>query len=151
VAIHIEVDDASAAAGVPPAADLQRWALAALAGRYREGELFIRIVGEAEGTALNSTYRHKPGPTNVLSFPAEIPAGVPLAVLGDLVICAPVVQREAREQGKPVDAHWAHMVVHGCLHLLGFDHVTEAQVAEMEPLESTVLAGLGFADPYAPR
>lgn len=151
MAIRIEVDDVSTAPGVPPAADLRRWALAALAGRYREGELSIRIVGEAEGTALNGAYRHKPGPTNVLSFPAEIPAGVPVAVLGDLVICAPVVQREAREQGKPVDAHWAHMVVHGCLHLSGFDHVTEAQAAEMEPLESTVLAGLGFADPYAPR
>ena len=151
MAIHIEVDDASEAAGVPSAVDLRRWALAALAGRHREGELVIRIVGEAEGSALNGAYRHKPGPTNVLSFPAEIPAGVPLAVLGDLVICAPVVQREAREQGKAADAHWAHMVVHGCLHLSGFDHVTEAQAAEMEPLESAVLAGLGFSDPYAPR
>jgi len=149
--IMVVVDDASAAEGVPAAADLRRWALAALAGRCHEGELVIRIVGEAEGAALNSTYRHKPGPTNVLSFPAEIPAGVPLAVLGDLVICAPVVQREAREQGKAAEAHWAHMVIHGCLHLLGFDHVTEAQAAEMEPLESTLLAGLGFADPYMRR
>jgi probable rRNA maturation factor len=151
VTIHIEVDDVSAAADVPAAVDLRRWAQAALAGRRSDGELVIRIVGEAEGAALNSAYRHKSGATNVLSFPAEVPAGVPVAVLGDLVICAPVVQREAREQGKPADAHWAHMVVHGCLHLLGFDHVTETQAAEMEPLESALLAGLGFADPYAPR
>jgi probable rRNA maturation factor len=149
LAIHIEVEDVSAAEGVPNAADLRRWAQTALAGRYREGELVIRIVGEVEGAALNNTYRHKPGPTNVLSFPAQIPAGVPVAVLGDLVICAPVVQREAREQGKPAEAHWAHMVIHGCLHLSGFDHVTEMQAAEMEPLESALLAGLGFADPYA--
>ena len=90
-------------------------------------------------------------PTNVLSFPAELPAGVPLPVLGDLVICAPVVAREAQEQGKPPEAHWAHLVVHGCLHLLEFDHEDEAEAAEMEALERSILAAMGYPDPYAPR
>jgi len=136
---------------VPGAASLSRWAEAALAGRRSEAELSIRIVGEEEGAALNDTYRHKAGPTNVLSFPAELPAGVPVATLGDLVICAPVVAREAAAQGKLPEAHWAHMVVHGCLHLLGYDHMDDAQAAEMEPLETRILAALGFQDPYAPR
>jgi probable rRNA maturation factor len=149
VGIEVTVEDASGVTGVPAAALLRRWAQAALAGRCREGELAIRIVAEAEGARLNQDYRHKSGPTNVLSFPAELPAGVPVVVLGDLVICAPVVEREARAQGKPRHAHWAHMVVHGCLHLLGFDHETEAEAAAMEPLERAILAELGFADPYA--
>jgi probable rRNA maturation factor len=150
VGIQVTVEDASGAGGVPAAALLRRWARAALVGRCREAELAIRIVGEAEGARLNQSYRHKSGPTNVLSFPAELPAGVPLAPLGDLVICAPVVEREAREQGKAAEAHWAHMVVHGCLHLLRYDHETEAEAAAMEPLEQAILAELGFADPYAP-
>lgn len=138
-------------AGVPDELRLRHWALAALAGRRDRGELSIRVVDEAESAVLNSRYRHKQGPTNVLSFPTELPTGVPLAPLGDLVICAPVVRREAREQGKSEEAHWAHMVVHGCLHLLGYDHVTDAQAREMEPLELVILAGLGYPDPYATR
>ena len=147
----MSVEDVSGAAGVPAEAEFGRWAGAALAAAGRQGELAIRVVGEAEGAELNSQYRHKSGPTNVLSFPAEIPPGVPVAVLGDLVICAPVVAREAVEQGKAPAAHWAHMTVHGCLHLLGFDHEDDAEARDMEALETRILAGLGFPDPYAPR
>ena len=149
--LDLSVENTSREPGVPGEEDLSRWAAAALAGRRAETELAIRIVDEAEGAVLNATYRHKQGPTNVLSFPAELPAGVPLPVLGDLVICAPVVAREAAEQGKPLEAHWAHLVVHGCLHLLGFDHVTDAQAAEMEALERNILADMGYPDPYISR
>ncbi len=148
---QVSVEDASAAPGVPSEAEFGRWAGAALAAAGREGELAIRVVGEAEGAELNQTYRNKPGPTNVLSFPAELPPGVPVAVLGDLVICAPVVAREALEQGKAPAAHWAHMTVHGCLHLLGYDHMEDVQARDMEALETRILADLGFPDPYAPR
>lgn len=146
--VRLDVEDTSGAAGVPDSAALGRWAEAALTGRRPGVELCIRIVGEVEAAELNSRYRGKPGATNVLSFPAELPAGVPLKLLGDLVICAPVVAREAAAQGKALDAHWAHMVVHGCLHLAGYDHEDEAQAAEMEPLETAILAQLGYPDPY---
>ncbi|HEX7966528.1 MAG TPA: rRNA maturation RNase YbeY [Gammaproteobacteria bacterium] len=149
--IQLDVEDVSGADGVPDAAALARWVEAALMGRRTEAQLSIRVVGEAESAEFNGRYRHKAGPTNVLSFPAELPPGVPVAALGDLVICAPVVAREAAAQGKAAEAHWAHMVVHGCLHLLGYDHVDERQAAEMEPLETAILAGLGYPDPYAPR
>jgi probable rRNA maturation factor len=149
--IQVDVEDVSGTPGVPAASELVRWAEAALVGRRAEAELSIRIVGEAESAELNDTYRHRSGPTNVLSFAAELPPGVPVAALGDLVICAPVVAREAAAQDKAPEAHWAHMVVHGCLHLMGFDHVDDSQAAEMEPLETAILAGLGFPDPYAPR
>lgn len=147
----VSVEDASGAAGVPSEGDFVRWAGAALDAAGRGGELTIRVVDEAEGAKLNQTYRHKAGPTNVLSFPAELPPGVPLAVLGDLVICAPVVAREAAKQGKAPAAHWAHLTVHGCLHLLGYDHMEDAQARDMEGLETRILADLGFPDPYAPR
>ena len=147
----VSVDNASHEPGVPGEAELGRWAAAALAGRRDGAELAIRIVDEAESARLNATYRHKQGATNVLSFPAELPAAVPLPLLGDLVICAPVVTREAREQGKAPAAHWAHLVVHGCLHLLGYDHEQEAEAEEMESLEREILAGMGYPDPYTPR
>jgi probable rRNA maturation factor len=149
--LRVSVDNASLEPGVPADAEFCRWIAAALVGRRPEAEVAIRIVDEAEGAGLNATYRHKQGATNVLSFPAELPAGVPLPVLGDLVICAPVVAREAREQGKPPEAHWAHLVVHGCLHLLAFDHEDEAEAAEMEALERSILAAMGYPDPYLPR
>lgn len=149
--IQVYVEDASGAKGVPPEADIARWARAALSTSVRGGGLSVRIVGEAESRALNAQYRRKDMPTNVLSFPAELPAGVPLEEFGDLVICAPVVAREAAEQGKAPEAHWAHLVVHGCLHLLGFDHEEEAGAEIMEPLETKLLAEMGYPDPYAPR
>ncbi|HEY3858319.1 MAG TPA: rRNA maturation RNase YbeY [Gammaproteobacteria bacterium] len=149
--IEVEVEDVSGAADVPSEADFQRWAAAAFAGRRPEAELSIRVVSEPEGAELNSRYRGKSGPTNVLSFPAELPPGVPLPTVGDLVICAPVVVREAAAQGKSVESHWAHLTVHGCLHLIGYDHEDDNKAAEMEPLETAILAGLGYPDPYAAR
>lgn len=135
--------------GLPAEADLRRWAEAALigAGYQNDAELTIRIVNEVESTALNETYRHKQGPTNVLSFPFEAPAEIASSLLGDIVICAPVVVREAIQQGKKLDAHWAHLVAHGVLHLLGYDHDQE-QAEVMESLEIRILAGLGYPDPY---
>jgi probable rRNA maturation factor len=145
--LRLEAQYASEASGLPSEEDLSRWAAAALTepGDY---ELVVRIVDEAESAALNNRYRGKPGPTNVLSFPFESPPGLELAHLGDLVICAPVVEREAREQGKPSEAHWAHMLVHGLLHLQGHDHQAEAEAEAMETLESAILAQLGYPNPY---
>jgi probable rRNA maturation factor len=132
--------------GVPAPATLRAWARAAL-GEAPAGELTIRIVDEAESAALNGKFRRQPHPTNVLSFPYEA-EGACEPVLGDLVICAPVVAREAREQGKDPRAHWAHMVVHGVLHLLGYDHERADQAQRMEAREREILARLGFPDPY---
>jgi probable rRNA maturation factor len=124
---------------------------AALRGakRRRPAEVAIRIVGIDEGRALNRDYRHKDYPTNVLSFPAELPPGVDLPLIGDLAICAPVVEREAAEQHKRPRDHWAHLTVHGTLHLLGYDHLVDTEAEAMEALETRILAGLGIADPYA--
>ncbi len=134
----------------PDAAEIRRWVAAALAAEGRDGdaELTVRIVDEAEITELNRRYRGKDRPTNVLSFPFEAPPEVETDLLGDLVIAAPVVRREAVAQGKAETAHWAHLVVHGTLHLLGHDHQTEAEAERMEAREVAILAGLGFPDPY---
>lgn len=147
--LQLDVQRASAADDLPADAQLRAWARAALADIGSTHALTLRLVDAAESAELNQTYRHKPGPTNVLSFPFEAPPGVPSRLLGDLVICAEVVRREAREQGKALDAHWAHMVVHGVLHLRGYDHLTESQAAGMEALETEILARLGYPDPYA--
>jgi len=135
-------------AGVPAAISFRRWVGAALDGRIRRADLAIRLVDAKEGRAMNRHYRGKDYATNVLSFPAELPEGVQLPLLGDLVICAPVVAREAREQGKPLNDHYAHLTVHGALHLLGWDHEDEREAECMEQLEREILAGLGIADPY---
>lgn len=135
--------------GIPAAASFRKWVAAALAGRVREAALSIRIVDEDEGRDLNRQYRGRDYPTNVLSFPAELPEGVQLPLLGDLAICAPVVAREAHEQGKPLASHYAHLTVHGVLHLLGWDHEDPAGAEAMERLEREILAGLGITDPYA--
>ena len=150
--MHVELDLqlASEAAGLPGAAQLRQWCELALRQRTADSELTIRLVDEAEGRELNHTWRHKDYATNVLSFPAEIPDGIlDIPLLGDLVICVPVVEREAAEQGKALDAHWAHLVIHGCLHLLGYDHIEDEEAEEMEALERTLLAELGHPDPYA--
>ncbi len=136
---------------VPAEEDFETWASAALTGRRDKAQLSIRIVAEEEGTRLNETYRGRKGATNVLSFPFDGLPGVDLPLLGDIVICAPVVARQAGEQHKSPRAHWAHMVVHGTLHLLGHDHAREAEALEMERLEREILAGLGFNDPYFPQ
>ena len=133
-------------AGVPAASSLRLWAETAL-GRIA-GDLTIRIVDEAESHELNCRYRGKDKSTNVLSFPYDGDM-LDVPVLGDIVICGPVVLREAQEQGKEPRAHWAHLVVHGCLHLLGYDHVQEREAEVMEARERKILASLGFPDPYA--
>ncbi len=162
--LAVTVQMASSRRGVPHARSLNRWAQVACAHHSprgdRELELTIRIVGAAESRRLNRDWRHKDKPTNVLSFPAAPLApgknGVPsrlsakeLSELGDLAICAPVVAREAREQGKASQAHWAHMVVHGVLHLLGFDHENDRDGDVMEAREVKILAQLGYDNPYA--
>jgi probable rRNA maturation factor len=137
--------------GLPSALSFRRWVEAALAGakRRKPAELAIRIVGTREGRKLNRDYRDKDYATNVLSFPVELPPGVNLPLIGDLAICAPVVAREAHEQGKPASHHWAHMTVHGVLHLLGHDHIEDAEAEAMEAMEKRILAKLGIDDPYA--
>lgn len=151
--IEIQLADESADTPEPP--DLRAWAEAAIAdsGVGAEAGLTIRVVGEEEGRALNRDFRGRDYPTNVLSFPfgdiapeAQAEIG---AYLGDLVICAPVVRREATEQAKSLSAHWAHMVVHGVLHLAGYDHQDEDEAMDMEAQERRILAGLGLSDPYA--
>mgnify|MGYP001819309540 CR=1 FL=1 len=145
---RIEVQYALAAAGLPTADQIRDWAAMALQERSADAELTVRIVDEAEITALNLQFRGKDGSTNVLSFPHETLPGIAPSLLGDVVICAPVVASEAVAQGKPLQAHWAHMVVHGVLHLLGHDHHHDAEAREMETLEAGLLAALGVPDPY---
>jgi probable rRNA maturation factor len=148
-------------AWAPRARDIATWAGTAIGRRAAGGELGVRVVGSAESRRLNARYRGKDKPTNVLSFPpTPLPgrvAGAPAAghpqdddsrPLGDLVICAQVVRSEARAQGKPLQAHWAHLVVHGALHLIGYDHEREAEARRMERREIAVLRRLGFANPY---
>jgi probable rRNA maturation factor len=157
VRLDVSVGYALPRAGLPSAISFRKWVAAALDGRIREADLAIRVVDSKEGRALNRHYRGKDYATNVLSFPADIaegvklPKGVKMPLLGDLVICAPVVAREARDQGKPLNAHYAHLTVHGTLHLLGWDHEDECDAECMEKLEREILAGLGIEDPYSER
>ncbi len=135
-------------ANLPDEADFQRWLDAAVLPFQEEAEVTVRLVDEAESNQLNLTYRGKDKPTNVLSFPFECPPGVELPLLGDLIICRQVVEREASEQNKPLLAHWAHMVVHGSLHLLGYDHIDDEEAEEMEALEVEFMQALGYDNPY---
>ena len=146
--VTVEVQLADPGESVPTRQQFVAWARAALGDLREDAELSIRVVGETESGDLNQRFRGKQGPTNVLSFPAEIPAEVPVDLIGDIVICRSVVEREAEEQGKPVESHWAHMVVHGTLHLLGHDHNTTDDAKAMENLEVQILRRLGYADPY---
>lgn len=150
--VAVVTDDA----GLPAERDFLRWAEAALAAASPENdavpsELSIRVVGADESRQLNREWRQRDYPTNVLSFPGDTLPGLPLRHLGDLVICAPVVAREASEQDKAVEAHWAHMVIHGVLHLLGHDHQEDEEAEHMEGLERDILARLGHEDPYLTR
>ena len=148
--LTVNVGYAATRKGVPTSASFRQWVEAALRGakRRKATELSIRIVDAKEGRQLNRDYRGKDYATNVLSFPIDLPPGVKLPLIGDLVICAPVVAREAAEQDKLARHHWAHMTVHGVLHLLGYDHIDNAEAEEMEALETRILAGLGIDDPY---
>lgn len=130
---------------------LTKWAKRALRSKIKDAEVTIRIVDVQEMTTLNTTFRKKNGTTNVLSFPFSMPEEIDLGIpiLGDIVICAEVVNQEAQEQHKPRETHWAHMVIHGVFHLLGYDHETEEEADEMESLEIEILGSLGFENPYA--
>lgn len=147
--IEIELQLASITSGIPSRNDFIKWVGASMAeSKIEDVEVVVRIVDETECATLNKNYRGKTGPTNVLSFPYESPPRFETNLLGDLIICAPVIEHEAKDQGKPVDAHWAHMAVHGTLHLLGYDHQTDEQAVEMESREKIILTGLGYDDPY---
>lgn len=134
--------------GAPSRAAVTRWAAAALGRRGAGRELAVRIVAPGESRRLNAAYRGKDQPTNVLSFPVARLATGGAQPLGDLVVCAAVVREEAREQNKPVRAHWAHLIVHGALHLIGYDHEDDADAARMERREVAVLRRLGYSNPY---
>lgn len=149
--VALEVQRASTSKKIPTNPRLAKYAQAALDGCLASAKLVIRIVDEPESQVLNRQYRGIDRPTNVLSFPFEAPPRVRSRHIGDLVVCAPVVEREAAEQGKPLEAHWAHMVVHGVLHLLGHDHGADADAETMEGLEIAILGRLGFPDPYEAR
>lgn len=148
MSLHVDIQSACTEP-VPEEDDIRRWIRAAARDRAPENaEISVRLVGETEMSSLNETYRGKKGVTNVLSFPSDLPAELELPLLGDIVICAPVVLAEAASQGKTPTAHWAHLTVHGTLHLLGYDHVRDEDAAVMEALESAILQRLDYPCPY---
>ena len=144
----VEVQFSYSSPGQPDKEQIQRWVDAALEGHERDAEVVVRIVDVKESAELNKQYRHKQGPTNVLSFPANLPEGIGLNLLGDLVVCAPVVEREALEQQKPLAHHWAHIIIHGVLHLQGYDHVHDDEAEVMENREIKLLQTLNINNPY---
>jgi probable rRNA maturation factor len=151
--LDLDVQLATECAHLPPVAQLEQWVNAALDGSRAQAELTIRIVSRTESAALNQQYRGIDRPTNILSFPFELPPGIALDdpiqnLLGDLVICAEVMAQEAQEQNKTLVAHWAHLVVHGILHLRGYDHLDDTTANLMEDLETRIVCGLGFPPPY---
>ena len=147
---YLELQVVFASEGQPELTQLQHWLDTALYGIGRDTEIVVRIVDEAESAELNHDYRGKQGPTNILSFPFEAPdiPGFESELLGDLVVCAPVLAKEAIEQGKPLSNHWAHIIIHGVLHLLGYDHIDEAEAEAMESQEIAILAKLEIPNPY---
>ena len=145
----VAVQRACAVNGIPATAKLVRWAEAVLEGRLEGAQMTVRVVDETEGAALNERYRNRSGATNVLAFGFDAPELPDGRILGDVVVCAPVVEREARAHSKPLDAHWAHLVIHGTLHLLGYDHDEPDTARAMEAVEVEVLGSLGYSDPYA--
>jgi probable rRNA maturation factor len=147
--VIVDVQNAVESGDVPSEDDIQGWIESVLLTEHVDSaEMTVRVVSEEEISELNQQYRQKPGSTNVLSFPGDrdLPLEVPL--LGDLVVCADVVEKEAKHQHKPLKAHWAHMIVHGTLHLLGYDHIKDDQATIMEQKEISILQGLGFSNPY---
>ena len=148
MSVELDLQIASEFEDLPSHEQFELWADKALHAYREHAELTIRIADEAESQELNSQYRGKDKPTNVLSFPFEAPPGIEMNLLGDLIICAPVISREAAEQNKKVLHHYAHMTVHGILHLLGYDHIDDAEAEEMESKEIAILAGLDIENPY---
>lgn len=148
---HLELDlqiATEATQSLPSEADFRLWVEKALPTLGEEFEVTIRIVDEEESHALNHEYRGQDKPTNVLSFPFEAPPGLELPLLGDLVICTQIVEKEAKEQDKELLHHWAHMTIHGILHLRGYDHINDDEADEMELIETQLLASLSISDPY---
>lgn len=145
----VDIQMASASEEAPDPQSIERWVGAALGNQRESTELSVRIVDTEEGKTLNEQFRGSTGATNVLSFPFENESPEPLPLIGDIVICAPVVAKEASEQNKALDAHWAHMIIHGVLHLLGYDHQNETDANLMESLETEIMQGLGFPPPYS--
>lgn len=135
---------------LPSETQIMQWLDVILPQFMDQAEITIRIVDQAESQQLNNTYRHKDKPTNVLSFPFESPIEIDVPLLGDLIICKQVVEAEAQEQHKSLTSHWAHMIVHGCLHLLGYDHILDEEAEEMENIEIDIMRQLGFDNPYQP-
>ncbi len=146
--ITTEVQYASTAKNIPTEVQFQNWSSMAVMDIDRDIEVLIRVVDEPESAELNQQFRHKPGATNVLSFPVQIPGEIELDLIGDLVICAPLVETEALQQNKKYDDHWAHLVVHGVLHLLGYDHIDNVQAQQMEAKEIAILKQLNIINPY---
>jgi len=147
MSVRVDVQYACEREGTPTAAEITTWVSAALDG-HPGGELTVRLVAEEEGRQLNADYRGGTAPTNVLAFPFDAPPGAEVELLGDVVVCRDVVAREALAQGKPALHHWAHLVVHGVLHLIGFDHENDDNAKPMEDEERRILAALGIPDPY---
>jgi len=145
----VDIQMASASEEAPDPQSIERWVGAAIGNQRESTELSVRIVDAEESQALNEQFRGSTGATNVLSFPFENESPEPLPLIGDIVICAPVVAKEAREQNKALNAHWAHMMIHGVLHLLGYDHQNENDANLMESLETEIMQGLGFPPPYS--
>ncbi len=145
---RLDIQIATRSSEIPESRQFQQWVDQALAGVDGNHEVVIRVVDEAESTQLNEQYRHKHGPTNILSFPFEAPPGVEIDLLGDLVACAPVIAAEAQQQHKKLEDHWAHIIVHGVLHLLGYDHIEDRDAEEMEALEIEILKHLNIQNPY---
>ncbi len=145
--IELDIQTVSACNSIPDDLSFKSWVSEVL-NDHAQVHLTLRLVDEAESARLNFQYRSKKGPTNVLSFPADLPPVIDLPLLGDIVICAPLVELEATEQGKDLEAHWAHLVIHGVLHLLGLDHQSHDELQVMEAREITLLKSLGFAEPY---
>ena len=148
---YVDIQMACTSEDPPDEDSIRRWVDAAIRDERETTELSVRIVEKQESQSLNKQYRGAEGATNVLSFPFETPTPEPLPLIGDLVICAPVVIAEAKQQQKVPEAHWAHMVIHGVLHLLGYDHQNDHEACIMESLETEILQGLGFPAPYIPR
>ncbi len=148
--INADIQLASDCTDTPNESDIILWVESALkaVNITDDKDISVRIIDEDESRQLNHQYRNIDKPTNVLSFPCDLPEEVDIPLLGDLAICSPVVAREAKEQGKALESHWAHMVVHGTLHLLGFDHIEDSEAEHMESIETSILTSLGYAAPY---
>ncbi|MFI3222179.1 MAG: rRNA maturation RNase YbeY [Methylococcaceae bacterium] len=144
----IEIQTVHQASNLPDEQQIQGWVDAALQNHPSDTEIVVRIVDEQESAEFNQQYRHKSGPTNILSFPVDLPEGIELDLLGDLVICAPVLEKEAIEQQKVLADHWAHIIIHGVLHLLGYDHIEDDEAELMESKEISILNTLKIANPY---